>query len=111
MADAGIRVKNPVHPGAFVKTEIIEPLGLSVTAGARAVDITREAFSAFLNEKADLSADMAIRLEKAFGLPMETLMRMQCTFDIAQAHARKDKIKVDRYIPPPKKQPDQTNLF
>ena len=61
-----IRMKNPAHPGGFVKLEIIEPLGLSVTEGARLIGVTRAAFSAFLNERADLSPDMAIRIDKAF---------------------------------------------
>jgi antitoxin HigA-1 len=111
MADAGIRMKNPAHPGGFVKTEIIEPLELSVAAAARVLGITRAALSLFLNEHTSLSPDMAIRIQKAFGVSMETLMRMQNSFDIAQAHSREDEIKVERYIPPPEKKPDQPNLF
>lgn len=95
----GIRMKNPAHPGGFVKTEIIEPLGLSVTDAAQALGITRAALSAFLNERADLSPDMAIRVEKAFGLSMDTLMRMQNSFDIAQARKREGQIAVARYVP------------
>jgi addiction module HigA family antidote len=95
----GIRMKNPAHPGGFVKTEIIEPLGLSVTDAAQVLGITRAALSTFLNERADLSADMAIRIEKAFGVSMETLMRMQNSFDIAHAHKREGDIKVARYVP------------
>src|SRR5262249_48857571 len=95
----GIRMKNPAHPGGFVKPEIIEPLGLSVTDAAQARGITRAALSAFLNERAALSPDMAIRIEKAFGVSMETLMRMQNSFDIAQAHKREGEIAVVRYVP------------
>lgn len=95
----GIRMKNPAHPGGFVKTEIIEPLGLSVTDAARALGITRAALSNFLNEHAALSPDMAIRIEKAFGVSMDTLMRMQNSFDIAQAHKREGEITVARYVP------------
>ena len=95
----GIRMKNPVHPGGFVKTEIIEPLGLSVTNAARALGITRAALSTFLNERASLSPDMAIRIQKAFGASMETLMRMQNSFDIAQAHRREGEIDVTPYVP------------
>jgi addiction module HigA family antidote len=98
MAQAqGIRMKNPAHPGGFVKTEIIEPLGLSVTAAAQALGITRAALSAFLNERASLSPDMAIRIEKAFGVSMETLMRMQTSFDIVQARRREGDIHVQPY--------------
>ena len=98
-ATAGIRMKNPAHPGAFVKTEIIEPLELSVTDAADALGITRAALSAFLNRRADLSPEMAIRIDKAFGVSMETLMRMQNSYDIAQAHKRERQIKVARYKP------------
>src|SRR5271156_1720022 len=100
MAQApGIRMKSPAHPGGFVRTEIIDPLGLSVTQAALALGITRAALSAFLNERASLSPDMAIRIEKAFGVSMETLMRMQNSFDIAQARKRETEIVVARYVP------------
>ena len=95
----GIRMKNPAHPGGFVKTEVIEPLGLSVTDAAQVLGITRAALSTFLNERASLSSDMAIRIEKAFGESMETLMRMQNSSDIAQAHKREGEIVVARYVP------------
>jgi addiction module HigA family antidote len=95
----GIRMNNPAHPGGFVKAEVIEPLGLSVTDAAQVLGITRAALSTFLNERASLSPDMAIRIEKAFGVSMETLMRMQNSFDIAQAHKREGKIAVARYVP------------
>jgi antitoxin HigA-1 len=92
-----IMMKNPSHPGGFIRTEIFEPLGLSVTEAAFALGVTRPALSAFLNERASLSPDMAIRIEKAFGLKLETLMRMQNAYDIAQARKRAGSIKVKRY--------------
>jgi addiction module HigA family antidote len=95
----GIRMKQPAHPGGFVKTEIIEPLGLSVTDAAQALGITRAALSAFLNERASMSPDMAIRIEKAFGVSLDTLMRMQNSFDIAAARQRQGDIVVARYVP------------
>jgi addiction module HigA family antidote len=95
----GVRMKSPAHPGAFVKTEIIAPLGLSVTDAAAVLGVTRAALSAFLNERASLSPDMAIRLDKAFGVSMATLMRMQGSFDIAQARRRHDEILVQPYVP------------
>ena len=90
----GIRMKNPAHPGGFVKSEIIEALGLSVTEGAQVLGVTRPALSALLNERARLSPEMALRIEKAFGVSMDTLMRMQNSFDIAQARKREGEIKV-----------------
>ena len=90
----GIRMKNPAHPGGFVKSEIIEALDLSVTDAARALGITRPTLSALLNERAHLSPEMALRVEKAFGLSMDTLMRMQNSYDIAQTRKREDEIKI-----------------
>lgn len=97
--ERGFRLKRPAHPGAFVRFEIVEPLGLSVTAAAQALGVSRPALSNFLNGHADLSADMAIRIEKAFGVSMETLMRMQSSFDIAQPRSRESEITVARYVP------------
>lgn len=105
----GYRLKNPQHIGGFIKTEIIGPHGLSVTAAAQVLGVTREALSALLNQKASLSPDMALRIEKAFGVPMDTLMRMQNSYDIAQARARADAIHVKRYVAPP--QPEQAKLI
>ncbi len=90
----GIRMKVPAHPGGFVKSEIIEPLGLSVTDAAIALGVTRPALSALLNERAQLSPEMALRIEKAFGVSMDTLMRMQNSFNIARARQHEGDIKV-----------------
>jgi len=95
-------MKEPAHPGGFVKTEVIEPLGLSVTAAAEALGVTRAALSALLNERADLSPEMAIRIEKAFGVAMDTLMRMQNSFDIAEAKKRAGQIEVAPYAGKPR---------
>ena len=93
-----LRLANPAHPGQFIKMEIIDPLGLSVTAAAKALGITRPALSALLNGRAALSSDMALRIEKAFGPKMDTLMRMQTSYDSAQARSRAAKIRVRRYV-------------
>lgn len=92
--DAGMRLEKPPHPGGFVKAEVIEPLNLSVTDAAEALGITRAALSTFLNGRSNLSPEMALRIEKAFGVPMDTLMRMQCSYDIAEARKRADTIRV-----------------
>ena len=81
-------MKNPPHPGDFIRSEIIEPAGLSVTAAAAALNVSRPALSSLLNAKADLSGNMALRIEKAFGVKMDTLMRMQASYDIAQTRKR-----------------------
>jgi addiction module HigA family antidote len=92
-------MKNPPHPGVFIRTEIIEPAGLSVTAAAAALQVSRPALSSLLNSKADLSGEMALRIEKAFGVKMETLMRMQSAFDIARTRSREKEIRVRRFHP------------
>lgn len=92
-----LRLRKPAHPGGFVKHEVLQPLGLSVTEAADALGVTRPALSALLNERAHLSPEMALRIEKAFGVSMDTLMRKQNSYDIAQARARADEIKVERY--------------
>jgi len=66
-------VKNPPHPRDFIPSKIIEPAGLSVTAAAAALQVSRPALASLLNAKADLSGDMALRIEKAFGVRMDTL--------------------------------------
>ena len=95
---AGLRMKNPAHPGGFVKSEIIEAFGLSVTDAATALGVTHPALSAFLNERSNLSSEMALRIEKAFGVSMDRLMRMQNSFDIAQARQREGEIEVARFV-------------
>jgi antitoxin HigA-1 len=89
-------MKNPPHPGDFIRTEIIEPVGLTVTAAAAALRVSRPTLSSLLNGKADLSGDMALRIEKAFGVKMDTLLRMQASYDIAQTRKRENEIRVPR---------------
>ena len=93
-------MKNPPHPGDFIRTEIIEVTGLSVTAAATALQVSRPALSSLLNSKAGLSGHMALRIEKAFGVKMDTLMRMQSSYDIAQTRKRAGEIRVRRFHAP-----------
>jgi len=90
----------PPHPGAFIRTEILAPLGLTVTAAARVLGVSRPTLSSLLNGQADLSGDMAVRIEKAFGVNLETLMRMQASYDIALTRQRAKLITVRRYRRP-----------
>lgn len=94
-----MRMLKPPHPGDFIRTEIIQPRGLSVTAAAQALQVSRPALSSLLNGKADLSGEMALRIEKAFGVRMDTLMRMQASFDIARTRTREKEILVRRFKP------------
>jgi addiction module HigA family antidote len=96
---SSVSMMSPSHPGDLIRTEVIGPLGLSVTAAADVLGVSRPALSNLLNGKASLSGDMALRIEKAFGPKMETLMRMQSAYDIAQARKRGGKIRVRRYQP------------
>jgi antitoxin HigA-1 len=89
-------MKNPPHPGDFIRTEIIEAAGLTVTAAAQALRVSRPTLSSLLNGNAHLSGDMALRIEKAFGVKMDTLMRMQSSYDIAQTRKRENQIRVPR---------------
>ena len=92
-------MSKPLHPGEFIRTEIIEPFGLSVTGAAEVLGVSRPALSSLLNGKADLSGEMALRIEKAFGFRMDTLMRMQSAYDIARTRTRTTKVHVRRYRP------------
>lgn len=83
-----IHIKNPPYPGDFIRTEILEAAGLSVTAAAAAQQVSRPALSSLLNGKAKLSRAMALRIEKAFGVKMDTLMRMQASYETAQTQKR-----------------------
>ena len=94
-----MRMARPAHPGQFIRMEVIEPLGLSVTDAARILGVTRPALSALLNGRAALSSEMALRIEKAFGPKMDTLLRMQTAYEIAEARDREGDIKVKRYVP------------
>ena len=93
-----MRMARPAHPGQFIRMEVIEPLNLSVTQAAKALGVTRAALSALLNGRAALSPDMALRIEKAFGPSMDTLLRMQTAYEIAEARDREADIKVKRYV-------------
>jgi addiction module HigA family antidote len=91
-------MKNPPHPGEFIKTEIVEAHGLSVTAAAEALGVSRPTLSSLLNGKAGLSGDMALRIEKAFGVKMDTLMRMHSAYEIAETRKREKLIRVGRVV-------------
>ena len=90
---------NPPHPGEVIRTEIIEANGLTVTGAARILGVSRQALSGLLNANVDLTGDMALRIEKAFGPRMETLMGMQSAYEIFQLRKRASKIRVRRYEP------------
>lgn len=79
----------------------LEPLGLSITEGARVLGMSCQALSNLVNGRARISSDIAIRLAKAFGSTTESWIRLQAAYDVAQAQAREQEIEVDRYEPQP----------
>jgi addiction module HigA family antidote len=89
-------MKNPSHPGLSVRHDCLEPLGISVTEGAKILGVTRQTLNNLVNCKAAISPEMAIRLDKAFGGGAETWLRLQAAYDLAQAVKHADKIKVRR---------------
>jgi addiction module HigA family antidote len=89
-------MKNPVHPGRIVRHDCLEPLGLSVTKGAKVLGVTRQTLNNVINGKSGISPEMAIRLSKAFGSTAETWLRMQVAYDLARARKEESKIKVRR---------------
>jgi addiction module HigA family antidote len=90
-------MKNPPHPGRIVREEILQPLGLSVTMGARILGVSRQALNNLVNQRAGISPEMAVRLAKAFGTSAQTWLRMQSNYDLAQALKTESKIRVRRY--------------
>ena len=87
-------MKNPPHPGLSVRRDCIEPLGLTITEAAQALGVTRQTLNNLVNGKSGISADMAIRLDKAFGGGAETWLRLQMAYDLAQARQREADINV-----------------
>lgn len=85
-----------VHPGVWLREEIVMPSGMTVTAVAAHLGVSRQAISMLLNGRNGLTAEMAIRFEKAFGLKADTLCRMQTAHELAQARAHEDEIDVEK---------------
>ncbi|MEX2179218.1 MAG: HigA family addiction module antitoxin [Gemmatimonadaceae bacterium] len=89
-------MKNPVHPGRIVREDCLEPLNLSVTAAAEALGVSRQALNNIVNERAGISAEMAVRLTKAFGGLPETWLALQAAYDLAEVRKREKSITVRR---------------
>ena len=86
-----------IHAGEWLKAEIVDPAGVSVTDLAQHIGVSRQSLSALLNGSGGLSAEMAIRFEKAFGVKADTLLRMQAAFELALARAHEKNIRVKRF--------------
>jgi len=92
-------MKNPPHPGEVIREEIIAALGLTVTSAAEILGVRRATLSDVTNCNASVSAEMALRLEKAFGVSMDLLLKMQAGYDAAQVRLHAGRIKVKRFKP------------
>ncbi len=85
---------SPAHPGEVIREEVLNPLALDVTKAASVLSVTRPALSRLLNEKAALSPEMALRIEKAFGPRADHLMRIQLAYDMARAREKAGQLQV-----------------
>jgi antitoxin HigA-1 len=94
------RMYNPPHPGEVIKELCLDPLGLTVTAAAEGLGVSRRALSSLLNGHAGISPDMAIRLSKAFGRSPESWLQLQMQYDLWDAKQRSDKITVKHFPAP-----------
>lgn len=92
-------MKNPSHPGRIVRQECLEPLGLTVTAAAKGLGVTRKALSELLNGKSGISPEMAIRLSKAFGSRPEVWLGIQMDYDLAKVRKKSKHIRVRELAP------------
>ena len=100
MSDKPLKVAmTPSHPGCFIRDEVIGELRLSVTQAARVLGVRRSTLSDLLNGRSSLSPEMALRLEKGFGVSMDLLLKMQAWHDVVRMRSKADEIAVDRYAP------------
>jgi len=90
-------MSKPSHPGDLVLLGVLEPLGLSLTKAAEVLGVRRATLSDVVNGKASVSAEMAFRLHKAFGIDPDLLLRMQAQHDLARIRKRARSIRVSRY--------------
>jgi len=95
-----VPMKNPPHPGRMIREANLRPFGLTVTSGAKILGVSRQALSNLVNQRACISLEMAIRLDRALGVPAQTWLRMQCAYDLARALKAGSRIRVRRYRGP-----------
>jgi antitoxin HigA-1 len=89
-----MRMHNPPHPGEIIKSLCLEPLGLTVTAAAKGLGVSRKTLSAILNRRAGISPEMAVRLSIAFNTSAETWLNCQLQHDLWHAEALRKKLRV-----------------
>jgi addiction module HigA family antidote len=91
-----MKMHNPPHPGEVLKTLCLEPLGLTVTEAAKALDVSRKTLSEILNGRAGISPEMAIRLSLAFDTTAESWLAQQLQYDLWQAEQKRGALQVKR---------------
>ena len=89
---------NPPHPGAVIRRQCVEPLGLTVTAAAKGLGVSRNTLSMLLNGRLGISPEMAIRLSQGFGRSPESWLQQQMQYDLWRARRRGAKIKVRKFV-------------
>lgn len=89
----------PPHVGSFIREEILDELRLSIAKAAEILDVRRATLSDLVNEKSALTPEMALRIEKAFGVNMDMLLKMQAWHDAVAMRQHADAINVQRYVP------------
>ena len=90
-------MKNPPHPGEIIREDIVNALHLTVTHAAEILGVRRATLSDVMRGKSSVSSEMALRLEKAFGVSMDLLLKMQAGFDAAEVRKQSHRIKVKPY--------------
>jgi addiction module HigA family antidote len=95
-----LEMYNPAHPGEIIREDCILALGISITAAAKGLGVSRQSLSELLNGRAGISAEMAIRLEKAGWSNASTWLRIQADYDLWQARQRESSIHVERFANP-----------
>jgi addiction module HigA family antidote len=88
------KMHDPPHPGEVLRHLCLEPLGLTITEAARALDVSRKTLSAILNGRSGISPEMALRLSLAFDTTAESWLAQQLQFDLWQAEKRRDTLRV-----------------
>ncbi len=92
-------MKNPPHPGELIREDVIKALGLTISRAAEIIGVRRATLSDVARGKASVSSEMALRLEKAFGVSMDLLLKMQAGYDASQARLSSSSIRVKRWHP------------
>ncbi len=98
MTDKPIKMAMMPSPaGEFIRDQVLEALDLSISKAAKIIKIRRATLSNIINGKSRLNTDTALRLEKAFGVSMELLLRIQTSHEVAQARKFGDEIDIQPY--------------